>query len=120
MSVHVFLGPSLPIAEARQVLPQAVYHPPAAVGDVYRVAASGDCSVLALIDGLFQSVPAVWHKEILFALELGLRVFGASSMGALRAAELDVFGMVGVGTVYGWYALAETRGRKARYAAVSW
>lgn len=70
MSVHVFLGPSLPIAEARQVLPQAVYHPPAAVGDVYRVAASGDCSVLALIDGLFQSVPAVWHKEILFALEL--------------------------------------------------
>lgn len=110
MSVHVFLGPSLSIADARRVLPRAIYHPPATVGDIYRVVANGDCSVLALIDGLFQSVPAVWHKEILFALERGLRVFGASSMGALRAAELDLFGMVGVGTVYGWYASGKLEG----------
>lgn len=104
MSVHVFLGPSLAPSSAQRVLPGAIYHPPAALGDIYRVARDGDCHTVALVDGVFQQVPAVWHKEILFALERGIHVAGASSMGALRAAELDVFGMVGVGTVYGWYA----------------
>ena len=40
----------------------------------------------------------MWHKEILLAIDDGIAVFGASSMGALRAAELVPFGMVGVGT----------------------
>ena len=31
--------------------------------------------------------------EVLYALANGVRVFGASSMGALRAAELHAFGM---------------------------
>lgn len=48
-------------------------------------------------------MPAVWHKEILHALDCGIPVFGAASMGALRAAELDAFGMVGVGRIYQWY-----------------
>jgi hypothetical protein len=30
----------------------------------------------------------------------GIHVFGAASIGALRAAELDVFGMKGVGCIY--------------------
>jgi len=30
----------------------------------------------------------------------GVHVFGASSMGALRAAELAAFGMVGFGRIY--------------------
>ena len=104
MSVHVFLGPSLAPSSAQRILPGAIYHPPAALGDIYRVARDGDCHVVALVDGVFQQVPAVWHKEILFALERGIQVAGAASMGALRAAELDVFGMIGVGTIYGWYA----------------
>jgi hypothetical protein len=33
----------------------------------------------------------------------GVHVFGSASMGALRAAELHPFGMVGVGTIFGWY-----------------
>jgi len=48
-------------------------------------------------------VPAVWHKEILLAMAEGVHVFGAASMGALRAAELHPFGMVGVGRVFEWY-----------------
>ena len=48
-------------------------------------------------------MPACWHKEILFALSEGVHVFGAASMGALRAAELDGFGMVGVGRIYRAY-----------------
>jgi hypothetical protein len=55
-----------------------------------------------LIDGGFQSEPAVKHKELLWALSRGIVVVGASSMGALRAAELSPF-MIGVGLIYRWY-----------------
>lgn len=44
--------------------------------------------------------PSVWHKEILWAMSQGIHVFGAASMGALRAAELAPFGMVGVGEIF--------------------
>ena len=57
-----------------------------------------------LIDGYFEQVPSVWHKEILWALSHGRIVAGAASMGALRAAELDQFGMIGVGRIYEAYA----------------
>lgn len=40
------------------------------------------------------------HKEILAALDEGVTVVGASSMGALRAAELHPYGMIGVGRIY--------------------
>ena len=58
---------------------------------------------IAIIDGYFERMAAVWHKEILIALERGIEVWGAASMGALRAAELHPFGMRGVGVIYGWY-----------------
>ena len=45
----------------------------------------------------------MWHKEILFAIEGGVIVYGAASMGALRAAELHPFGMIGVGHVFEMY-----------------
>ena len=46
---------------------------------------------------------SVWHREILWALSQGVHVFGAASMGALRAAELDGFGMRGIGRIYAAY-----------------
>lgn len=97
--VVVFLGPTLPIAEARALL-DATYLPPARMGDVYDAVVRRRASAIAIVDGLFDRVPSVWHKEILFALSRGVRVFGASSMGALRAAELHSFGMEGVGSVF--------------------
>jgi len=98
MSIHVFLGPTLSRDEAAQYV-DAIYHPPVEQGDVLR-ALRHDPSAILIVDGHFMFVPAVWHKEILCALERGVRVFGAASMGALRAAELADFGMVGVGQVY--------------------
>jgi hypothetical protein len=56
--------------------------------------------VIGVIDGYFEVVPTVWHKEILWAMAQGIHVFGAASIGALRAAELDVFGMRGIGQIY--------------------
>ena len=98
MSIHVFLGPTLGRDQAAKYL-DAVYHPPVEQGDVLR-ALRHDPSAILIVDGHFMFVPAVWHKEILFALERGVKVFGAASMGALRAAELADFGMVGIGEVY--------------------
>ena len=37
--------------------------------------------------------------------EHGVRIYGAASMGALRAAELDTFGMVGIGKIYESYRI---------------
>ncbi len=100
--VVVFLGPTLSHDDARHVL-DAEYLPPAAHGDVLRAALHRPRAI-GLVDGVFERVPAVWHKEILFALSEGVHVYGAASMGALRAAELDAFGMRGIGDVYRAYA----------------
>jgi hypothetical protein len=100
-STAVFLGPSLPLAEAEEIL-AADYYPPAARGDIYRIIASG-VRTIVLIDGVFHNTRSVWQREILDALGDGIEVFGASSMGALRAAELGAFGMVGHGTIFEWY-----------------
>jgi hypothetical protein len=86
------------VDEARQIL-DAVYLPPVSQGDVYRCALHRPRAI-GIVDGFFELVPAVWHKEILWAMKEGVAVFGAASMGALRAAELEPFGMVGVGAVF--------------------
>lgn len=97
----VFTGPTLSPAEGRAEL-GAVYLPPAAQGDVYRAALARP-QAIGIIDGYFECVPAVWHKEILWALAQGIHVYGAASMGALRATELAPFGMQGVGRIFESY-----------------
>jgi hypothetical protein len=101
VSVVVFAGPTIPAAEIRSRLECTVL-PPAAVGDVLRAVRAGPRAI-GLIDGVFERVLPVWHKEILWALSRGVHVFGAASMGALRAAELHAFGMVGVGRIFQAY-----------------
>ncbi len=98
MSAVVFLGPTLPVADAAAIL-DATYLPPAAQGDVYRAALARPTAI-GLVDGRFGDVASVWHKEILWAMAHGIHVYGAASMGALRAAELHAFGMVGVGPIF--------------------
>ncbi len=97
----VFLGPSFAPAAAARLLP-ANYYPPVRMGDVYRLLASG-VETIVIIDGVFHQSTPVWQREILAALEAGIRVVGGASMGALRAAELAPYGMEGIGTIYGWY-----------------
>ncbi|MFI5758514.1 TfuA-like protein [Streptomyces sp. NPDC051569] len=99
-ATYVFLGPSLPLDEARELL-DAHYLPPVSCGDITDLVLDREPpAAIGIVDGLFEQVPTVWHKEILFALSKGVRVFGASSMGALRAAELHTFGMEGVGGIF--------------------
>jgi TfuA protein len=103
--IIVFLGPSLDREAAEKILP-AEYLPPAKRGDLLRAAEEG-AAIIGLIDGVFHQESAVAHREILAAIKKGVKVVGASSMGALRAAEMDTLGMVGIGEVYRMYKSGE-------------
>lgn len=100
-SVAVFLGPSLQQNYARAIF-DADYYPPAQKGDIYKIMASG-VETIILVDGVFHSTPSVWQRELVDAINEGIQVLGASSIGALRAAELHSFGMIGYGTIFEWY-----------------
>lgn len=104
--VCFFVGPSLPAAEIRAAMAgvdaEVELLPPVQQGDLLRLLERLP-DVIGVIDGYFFQAPAVLHKEILYAMECGARVLGASSLGALRAAELGVFGMEGVGEIYRMY-----------------
>ena len=103
--VVVFAGPCLPRrpdASWRRLLDGVDVRGPVRRGDVFSALGSG-AKTLVLLDGYYYDVLAVTHKEVLYALEAGTRVVGAASMGALRAAELEAFGMAGVGRIFEWY-----------------
>ena len=84
--------PTPPVAEIE-------WRPPVRQGDLYSAALSGP-AIIGVTDGYFEIVPTVWHKEILWAMAQGIHVYGAASIGALRAAELTDFGMKGTGHIY--------------------
>lgn len=96
----VYLGPTLSVADARAIL-EAEYLPPIRRGDLGKLGAEVEC--VGIVDGEFYQSLAVSPKEILPLLERGVRVYGASSMGALRAAELHGCGMMGIGRIFEAY-----------------
>jgi hypothetical protein len=96
--IMVFLGPTLSASAAKAILPDALFLPPIRCGDILRVSRLRP-DIIVIIDGYFENTPAVWHKEILYAMSIGIIVFGASSMGALRASELTSFGMRAFGDI---------------------
>jgi hypothetical protein len=113
--VIAFIGPCLPPepdARWRDLLDRVTLWPPAQRGDILRALAYlGDRpGCLVLVDGYYYDVPAVTHKELLYALEAGVPVLGAASMGALRAMEMAPHGMVGVGEIYRRFAAGELDG----------
>jgi hypothetical protein len=94
----VYLGPSLPLARARKLL-NADYRPPIKRRDL---PARHDGTIV-IVDGEFNQSLSVSPKEILRLLDRGTRVLGAASMGALRAVELERYGMQGCGWVFEAY-----------------
>jgi hypothetical protein len=100
-SIIVYLGPSLSAEKAMTIL-SADYRPPVRRGDLRKAVKDG-AKIIGIIDGTFYSGSPVGHKEILTVMKKGITVVGGSSMGALRASELNVFGMVGVGRIYECY-----------------
>ncbi|GAA0611395.1 TfuA-like protein [Streptomyces crystallinus] len=107
--IHVYTGPTLGSGEPVLCTPQVSVHPPVRHGDLFD-AGIADGDTVVLIDGAYHQVPALRHKEILAALARGIRVYGAASIGALRAVELAPYGMTGIGRVYRAYASGEIEG----------
>ena len=101
MKAVIFAGPSLPPA-FRPVDPALEWRPPVKQGEVYEAALARP-AIIGIIDGYFEVTPTVWHKEILWAMAQGIHVYGSASIGALRAAELHPFGMVGIGRIFAAY-----------------
>jgi hypothetical protein len=95
----IFVGPSLRGVGLDRTI---MRFGPAQLGSVYLAAKSG-YNVIGLVDAIFGNVPTVWHKEILYAIGRGCVVYGSSSAGALRAAELHTYGMHGIGLCYRLY-----------------
>lgn len=103
MSIHVFAGPTLGLDEISRQLESAHVHGPVRHGDLLRLNL-GEGDIALLIDGLYHHHPPIRHKEILEVMANGATVAGAASMGALRAAELWQYGMIGIGRVFRMYA----------------
>lgn len=108
VKIIVYTGLSLPFSEAREILDshdevEVIYKRPIKRGDL-GLDLKENPDIIAIIDGVFHQNSAVGHKEILNAINSGVKVFGASSMGALRASELDSLGMTGIGYCYNQYA----------------
>jgi hypothetical protein len=105
LKILVYLGPTLPVMRAMEFLPFGIYRPPARQGDIVSDLVNYNPTHVFLIDGVFNQNLSPWHKELVYALQYPnvKGVYGAASMGALRAADLDYLGMTGVGTIYEWY-----------------
>lgn len=104
--ITIFTGPSLHPRKAREIFDKAIYMPPIKRGDATKAFEEG-ARIIGIIDGIFFKEVAVSPRELLALLDKGIILVGGSSMGALRAAELDVYGMIGVGHVYEMYRKEE-------------
>lgn len=107
IKIIIYLGPSLPVDEAKKILSSDVnrevtYAPPIKRGDIPKAASDG-YNIIGVIDGIFFRESAVSPREVMEVLKSKIKIYGSSSMGALRASELDRYGMIGVGQIYKWY-----------------
>jgi hypothetical protein len=98
----IFVGPTLYETELAR-LPDEIWLPPAGQGDVLKGMLRYNPKQIVLIDGTFYHTLSVWIKELLYVMASGTRVIGASSMGAMRAAELWRYGMIGIGEIFEAY-----------------
>lgn len=101
MKPVVFTGTSISHDDARKIL-DADYRPPVKREDIRKLLKSTP-EIIGIIDGVFFDSAAVAHREIMEALKMDVTVVGGASMGALRASELDSYGMIGVGKIYEMY-----------------
>ncbi len=98
MRIVVYTGTSISHHEAKKIL-EADYRPPVKRDDIRKLMRNPP-DIIGIIDGVFFDSAAVAHREIMEAIKSGVTVVGGGSMGALRASELDSYGMTGVGKIY--------------------
>ena len=95
----IFLGPSLSTEKAKKIL-DADYRKPAKKGDFLQLVFK-ETKYVGLIDGFFlQDYPPTPIEIYNLLRKKGTKVYGSSSLGALRAVELSKYGMIGVGKIF--------------------
>jgi hypothetical protein len=105
----IFIGPSLNQDKARKIF-QADYRAPAKKGDLIMLLTStlsksedahNLTNFVGLVDGLFlQDYPPTPIEVYQLLSQKNFQVVGGASIGALRAVELEKFGMVGIGKIF--------------------
>ena len=95
----VFVGPSLPVHARPNTSGAVTWYPPASRGDLAGLDLPPESRVV-LIDGYLVQQHPPSPTEVLGLIERGHEVWGCSSLGALRAAELRHHEMRGDGWVY--------------------
>ena len=101
----IFIGPSLAIEKAERIF-NADYRPPAKKGDFLRLMSSinDDHAIVGLVDGLFlQDYPPTPIEVFQLVVKKNMLVLGGASLGALRAVELEKYGMIGIGKIFELY-----------------
>lgn len=99
----IFLGPSLSTEKSKKIF-DADYRPPAKKGDFLRLAADSSIKMIGFVDGVFlQDYPPTPIEVYQLARKEGVLLAGAASLGALRAVELEKFGMIGIGKIFELY-----------------
>ena len=104
----IYAGPSL--GKAKSIFRDATkdnileFRPPAKAGDILNtVIDKPSIDGILLADGFFYENYSPMHREIIYAINSGVKVIGCSSMGAIRAVELEAYGMIGKGDVYKYF-----------------
>ncbi|MBC7465409.1 MAG: hypothetical protein H7256_05400 [Bdellovibrio sp.] len=97
--IKIYAGLSVSEKIVKKYLPQAQFSKPIKRNDLYDDLKNG-VQVIGIIDGEFLQSLSVSPTEIHDVLRCGVSVYGASSMGAMRAAELSEYGMVGCGEIF--------------------
>lgn len=102
----VFAGPSLSdeLTSLIEKSENLKLCPPIKRGDLPEILQQGFIGNLVIVDGLFGQSLAVGHAEIRQAIQKGCKVYGLSSMGAIRAYEMRHMGVIGYGKVYERFA----------------
>ena len=100
----VYLGPTLRKEEALKIL-DADYRDPAKKGDFLMLSQDSDeKKYVGFIDGVFlHDYPPPPIEVYHLATRKNIELLGASSLGALRAVELEKFGMKGIGKIFQLY-----------------
>ena len=106
--MYIFAGPTLHgLDKANLIESNCKILPPVRRGDIEKLVGEHPPAIAVIVDGTFHSYPSVSHMEINEAINMGWKIWGLSSMGAIRAAEMDIFGMQGFGKVYDQYVRDE-------------
>lgn len=95
----VYLGTSIGHARARFLLPSAQYHPPLQAGDFEKLLILP--KVILVLDGYYSEA---LEDQVVNLLDAGVKIYGASGLGAFLAAKLKSSGMLGVGSIYQRFA----------------